>query len=258
MCCCRAPTALARRRPAARPTGCDHPQQQVAESLLVIDIGQRTPAIREGHLEVLTACEHLARAQECRERLRDPLGDGRTALLLGLELMPAGLDMLRRRHALVRRREDVRVTALQLVGDGVGDVIEGEQPLFLGRDVQEDHGAFRRRAVLEGAGHFDQAEAGTWAEATEQLRTVAGGAEQGLDIIDQRRRYVHALGGLLHLAAYWQVPSSSLVMVGDYRYDLECARQAGACAVLVNLPENPWPQLTDLHAGSCGELLALL
>lgn len=65
-------------------------------------------------------------------------------------------------------------------------------------------------------------------------------------------------GGLLHLAAHWQVPSSRLVMVGDYRYDLECARQAGACAVLVNLPENPWPQLTDLHAGSCAELLALL
>lgn len=55
-------------------------------------------------------------------------------------------------------------------------------------------------------------------------------------------------GGLLHLAAYWQVPSSRLVMVGDYRYDLECARQAGACAVLVNLPDNPWPQLTFDYA----------
>lgn len=65
-------------------------------------------------------------------------------------------------------------------------------------------------------------------------------------------------GGLLHLAEYWQVPGSRLVMVGDYRYDLECARQAGACAVLVNQPDNPWPQLTDLHARTCHELLALL
>jgi len=45
---------------------------------------------------------------------------------------------------------------------------------------------------------------------------------------------------------------------GDYRYDLECARQAGACAVLVNLPDNPWPELTDLHAPDCVALLARL
>jgi len=55
-------------------------------------------------------------------------------------------------------------------------------------------------------------------------------------------------GGLLHLADRWSVAPSELVMVGDYRFDLECAKAAGARSVLVNLPENLWPELTDLHA----------
>ena len=63
-------------------------------------------------------------------------------------------------------------------------------------------------------------------------------------------------GGLLHLAARWQVQPGALVMVGDYRFDLDCARAAGARGVLVNLPDNPWPELTDLHAVDCAALLA--
>jgi len=62
-------------------------------------------------------------------------------------------------------------------------------------------------------------------------------------------------GGLLHLAQRWQVAPQQLVMVGDYRFDLECARAAGACSVLVNLPENLWPELTDVFARDCSELL---
>lgn len=58
-------------------------------------------------------------------------------------------------------------------------------------------------------------------------------------------------GGLLHLAERWQVAPSELVMVGDYRYDLECARAAGAYSVLVNLAENPWPELADHFAADC-------
>lgn len=65
-------------------------------------------------------------------------------------------------------------------------------------------------------------------------------------------------GGLLHLAARWGVEPHAMVMVGDYRFDLECARAAGAHSVLVNLPDNPWPDLADLHAGDCGALRALL
>ena len=65
-------------------------------------------------------------------------------------------------------------------------------------------------------------------------------------------------GGLLHLAGLWGVAPQALVMVGDYRFDLDCARAAGARGVLVNLPDNPWPELTTLHAGDCAQLLARL
>lgn len=61
-------------------------------------------------------------------------------------------------------------------------------------------------------------------------------------------------GGLLHLAERWQVAPDELVMVGDYRFDLECARAAGAYGVLVNLPDNPWPELTDHFAVDCAAL----
>ncbi|PTS85819.1 HAD family hydrolase [Pseudomonas sp. HMWF032] len=65
-------------------------------------------------------------------------------------------------------------------------------------------------------------------------------------------------GGLLHFARTWQVAPSELVMVGDYRFDLECARAAGARSVLVNLPENPWPELADHFAVDCRALNGLL
>ncbi|MBM9488238.1 HAD family hydrolase [Pseudomonas sp. ICBG1301] len=58
-------------------------------------------------------------------------------------------------------------------------------------------------------------------------------------------------GGLLKLAAAWDVSPSRMVMVGDYRFDLDCGRAAGARTVLVNLPENPWPELADWHAADC-------
>ncbi len=61
-------------------------------------------------------------------------------------------------------------------------------------------------------------------------------------------------GGLLHFARAWQVAPSELVMVGDYRFDLECARAAGARSVLVNLAENPWPELADHFAVDCRAL----
>ena len=57
--------------------------------------------------------------------------------------------------------------------------------------------------------------------------------------------------GLLKLAQAWKVAPGDMVMVGDYRYDLDCGRAAGARTVLVNLPDNPWPELTDWHAADC-------
>lgn len=64
--------------------------------------------------------------------------------------------------------------------------------------------------------------------------------------------------GLLHLAKAWQIDPAQMVMVGDYRFDLDCGRAAGAKTILVNLPENPWPELTDWHAQDCVELRSLL
>lgn len=64
-------------------------------------------------------------------------------------------------------------------------------------------------------------------------------------------------GGLLHLAERWAVTPDEMVMVGDYRFDLDCGRAAGSATVLVNLPENPWPELTDWYAEDCAQLLLL-
>lgn len=60
--------------------------------------------------------------------------------------------------------------------------------------------------------------------------------------------------GLYRLATMWNVSPTELVMVGDFRFDLECGRAAGAATVLVNLEENPWPELADAFAPTCGIL----
>ena len=64
--------------------------------------------------------------------------------------------------------------------------------------------------------------------------------------------------GLLQLARAWDVPPAKMVIVGDYHFDLACGRAAGSKTVLVNVPENPWPELTDWHAKDCFELRLLL
>ena len=64
--------------------------------------------------------------------------------------------------------------------------------------------------------------------------------------------------GLLQLARAWEVDPAKMVMVGDYHFDLACGRAAGSKTVLVNVPENPWPELTDWHARDCFELRKLL
>lgn len=65
-------------------------------------------------------------------------------------------------------------------------------------------------------------------------------------------------GGLLHLATLWQVAPTSLVMVGDHRYDLECGRAAGCRTLQVNQPGDPWPTARDRRFADCRELLAAL
>lgn len=61
--------------------------------------------------------------------------------------------------------------------------------------------------------------------------------------------------GLLRLSRGWQVAPTELLMVGDYRFDLECGRAAGAGTVLVNQPEPAWPELADWHFQDCKALL---
>lgn len=64
--------------------------------------------------------------------------------------------------------------------------------------------------------------------------------------------------GLLKLASAWEVEPKKMVMIGDYRHDLDCGRAAGAKTILVNLPENPWPELADWHAVDCVTLRGML
>lgn len=64
--------------------------------------------------------------------------------------------------------------------------------------------------------------------------------------------------GLHLIARQWGVAPQALVMVGDYRIDLACGRAATAGTVLVNLPENPWPDLTDAHFTDCAAMLEAL
>ncbi|WP_024696671.1 HAD family hydrolase [Pseudomonas avellanae] len=64
--------------------------------------------------------------------------------------------------------------------------------------------------------------------------------------------------GLLKLASAWRVEPQRMVMIGDYLHDLNCGRAAGAKTILVNLPDNPWPELTDWHAVDCKALRGML
>ncbi|WP_313161411.1 HAD family hydrolase [Stenotrophomonas sp.] len=61
--------------------------------------------------------------------------------------------------------------------------------------------------------------------------------------------------GLLHFVRRWQVDPAQVVMVGDYRFDLECGRAAGTRTLLVNAPDNPWPGMACWHLADCRQVL---
>lgn len=65
--------------------------------------------------------------------------------------------------------------------------------------------------------------------------------------------------GIFKLARRWGMPASALVMVGDYAFDLQTGRAAGAATVHVD-PSRAfrWPELTDLAVGSLAELALAL
>jgi HAD superfamily hydrolase (TIGR01549 family) len=62
--------------------------------------------------------------------------------------------------------------------------------------------------------------------------------------------------GLQYFLRRWQVDPAQVVMVGDYRFDLECGRAAGTRTLLVNAPDNPWPGLACWHLDDCRAVLA--
>lgn len=61
--------------------------------------------------------------------------------------------------------------------------------------------------------------------------------------------------GLQYFVRRWQVDPAQVVMVGDYRFDLECGRAAGTRTLLVNVANNPWPNMTCWHLADCAVVL---
>jgi HAD superfamily hydrolase (TIGR01509 family) len=65
--------------------------------------------------------------------------------------------------------------------------------------------------------------------------------------------------GIFQLASRWRVHASALVMVGDYAFDLQTGRAAGAATIHVDPTRGfRWPEWTDLAVGSLAELEAAL
>lgn len=65
--------------------------------------------------------------------------------------------------------------------------------------------------------------------------------------------------GIYRLARAWNVAPAALVMVGDYGFDLETGRAAGAATIHVDPTRTfRWPELTDLAVASLAELAEAL
>ena len=65
--------------------------------------------------------------------------------------------------------------------------------------------------------------------------------------------------GIRQLAGRWNADSAAMVMVGDYLYDLQAGRAAGALTVHVDSTRSfRWPELADVGVGTLGELLACI
>jgi HAD superfamily hydrolase (TIGR01509 family) len=65
--------------------------------------------------------------------------------------------------------------------------------------------------------------------------------------------------GVRKLAALWGADTCEMVMVGDYLYDLQTGRAAGAATIHVDRAGTfRWPELTDLGVGTFDELLECL
>jgi HAD superfamily hydrolase (TIGR01549 family) len=62
--------------------------------------------------------------------------------------------------------------------------------------------------------------------------------------------------GIHRLARIWETGPETTVMVGDYQYDLQAGRSAGAMTVHVDASRSfRWPELADVSVGSLNELI---
>jgi 8-oxo-dGTP diphosphatase len=65
--------------------------------------------------------------------------------------------------------------------------------------------------------------------------------------------------GIHHLALRWDADPAAMVMVGDYLYDLQAGRAAGAMTVHVDTTRGfRWPDLADIGVGTLAELALCL
>jgi len=65
--------------------------------------------------------------------------------------------------------------------------------------------------------------------------------------------------GILHLLDQWQAEPDNVVMVGDYLFDLQAGRSAGAITIHVGRPDSQrWPDVTDIMVDSLEELTEIL
>ena len=62
--------------------------------------------------------------------------------------------------------------------------------------------------------------------------------------------------GIHRLARIWGIAPETTVMVGDYQYDLQAGRSAGALTVHVDASRSfRWPELADVSVGTLDELI---
>lgn len=65
--------------------------------------------------------------------------------------------------------------------------------------------------------------------------------------------------GILHLLKKWGTRADSVVMVGDYLFDLQAGRSAGAITIHVGRPDcQRWPDFSDIIVGSLADLTEML
>jgi HAD superfamily hydrolase (TIGR01509 family) len=100
-------------------------------------------------------------------------------------------------------------------------------------------------------------------------RNTRENAVRTLDLVGLGRFFdpAHVLGrdealpkpdpdGIRRLARIWGIAPETTVMVGDYLYDLQAGRSAGALTVHVDATRNfRWPELADVSVGTLDELI---